>query len=613
MQLSRLLFGLSALLLPVALLGTTWLYLYPLFHGCAFPLPRDTSLPLLDARAPFRLLALGDPQLEGDSSLPDPDAPLFPSLANAVEQLRDAGRSPRDVLHILRDAARRALTDGAAALEGLRKTVDLWGNDWYLAHIVRSLRWWTEPTHVAVLGDLLGSQWITDGEFEKRAGRYWGRVMRGLERVPDAVMGVDGADDSHHYDEPEYERQRSWGGRREVLGADDAWARRVLNIAGNHDIGYAGDIDEARVDRFERAFGSVNWDVWFELPGSTSSTSSTSTRGTPTDDTPTDDTPTNDPPALRLVVLNTMNLDTPAYTDSLQQDTYAFLNHLISTSRPVGDKTHATILLTHIPLHKEAGICTDAPHFAYFDAGHGVREQNMLSEHGSAVVLESLFGLSSDTRAEGAGLGRRGVVINGHDHAGCDTLHWIRQPGAPACEEEMVQSGDAFAFAYSPAEIVRAEPDAGGGAEPDAGGGAEPDAGGGAEAEPHPSWRATRFPPLDSHHHNNRDTTCPPTASPHLREITLRSMMGDFSGYAGFLSAWFDAERGDAGEWVIEFSTCGAGVQHWWWGVHGVDLVVVLAAVGGVVAWVCEGTGGRLRKKEGKGDERRESAQTKRL
>ncbi|KAF3039792.1 hypothetical protein E8E12_009238 [Didymella heteroderae] len=596
MQPSRFLFGLSALLLPVALLGTTWLYLYPLFHGCAFPTPNESSLPLLDSRAPFRLLALGDPQLEGDSSLPDPSAPVFPSLQDVGEKLREVNFDVPDVLDIVRDAARGAVRDLGVWLEGYRKMVDLWGNDWYLAHIVRSLRWWTEPTHVAVLGDLLGSQWITDGEFDKRAGRYWGTVMRGLERVPDHVTGKSEEVESDHYDEPEYVREKTWGGRREVLGQDKRWEKRVINIAGNHDIGYAGDIDEKRVERFERAFGSVNWDIWFELP-SASSGDNTTTDATLDRDTSTAD-PQADGPALRLVILNTMNLDTPAYTESLQQDTYAFMNHIITTSRPVTSKTHATILLTHIPLHKEPGICVDSPYFDYFDGGHGVREQNMLSPYGSKVVLESIFGLNRDVNAEGKGMGRRGVVVNGHDHEGCDTLHWIRQPGAPTCDAGDVDKGDAYWQEDNGRNDTAAESAMPTGLDGEAEGAANhttdtaSDATESSDSSPGSpeevdSWRAVRFPPRQYDVKSDQTCTHIPS-SPHLREITLRSMMGDFSGHAGFLSAWFDHERGEEGEWVLEFSSCGVGVQHWWWGVHIVDLILVVALLAGAIARVAE-------------------------
>ncbi|KAF2124573.1 hypothetical protein P153DRAFT_426562 [Dothidotthia symphoricarpi CBS 119687] len=474
MQLSRLLFLVSLLLAPLALLGTTWLYTYPLLHGCAFPLPpANTS----NAPAPFRLLALGDPQLEGDSSLPDPNALVFPSLAHFAQHYDLWDLSPR----LAKNTVKGIAGDVGVWLEGKRKAVDLWGNDLYLAHIVSVLRWWTRPSHVAVLGDLLGSQWISDGEFEGRGRRYWGVVMRGLQKVPDWFYGV--------------------------LGADESWSKRVINIAGNHDIGYAGDLDESRIARFEQAFGSVNWDIWFTLPASTTNT-------------------TSPPPALRLIILNSMNLDTPALAPALQTETYDFLNHLISTSRPVADKSVSTILLTHIPLHKEAGICVDAPFFDFFngDEGGGVKEQNMLSDHASKMLLEGIFGLGE--RADG-GSGRRGVIVGGHDHEGCGVLHYLGTKEEEKSLDETV-AGDALTSARRYASSL----------------------------------------PLPD--------------APHLREITLRSMMGDFGGYAGFLSAWFDAELG---EWQMGFETCGVGVQHWWWGVHVVDLIAVLVGVAGVLGY----------------------------
>ncbi|KZM25785.1 uncharacterized protein EKO05_0002539 [Ascochyta rabiei] len=576
MPLSRLLFGLSWLLLPVALCGTTWLYWYPLFHGCAFPQPTDTSLPLLAAQAPFRLLALGDPQLEGDSSLPDPNAPVFPSLEHVVSDVRNAHFELSRVQDIVLAAAKGAVQDAGAWLEGHRKAVDLWGNDWYLAHIVRSLTWWTEPTHVSVLGDLLGSQWITDGEFDARAARYWRTVMRGLHKVPDATMGV--YVESDHYDEPEDDRKKTWGGTTETLGADKAWARRVINIAGNHDIGYAGDIDDARVERFERAFGSVNWDLWLTLPPS-DAPESLENEQPPAHSTTPSEIPEEQPPALRLVILNTMNLDTPAWTDTLQAETYAFMNHVISTSRPVTDKTHATILLTHIPLHKEPGVCVDSPYFDFFEGGTGIREQNMLSEHGSKIVLESIFGLSANKDAEGAGLGRRGIIINGHDHEGCDVVHYTRQLGTESpCDPGQLEPKDA----YWPTRMANDTENSLASDEALAANN-ETTSDATHEATPEAGWKARRFPALS--YDVDKDNTCTHIpSSPHLREITLRSMMGDFSGYAGFLSAWFDASLGEKGEWVVEFSTCGAGVQHLWWAVHIVDLVLVLAILGALVA-----------------------------
>jgi hypothetical protein len=70
-------------LIPLSLTLTGYLYLCPVFHFCAFPSPehdastsylntlRQHTFPTHDPQkiAPFRLLALGDPQLESDTFL----------------------------------------------------------------------------------------------------------------------------------------------------------------------------------------------------------------------------------------------------------------------------------------------------------------------------------------------------------------------------------------------------------------------------------------------------------------------------------------------------------------------------------------------------------------
>lgn len=584
MQFSRFFLCLALLLLPIALLGTTWLYFYPVFHSCAFPTPPPT---LPTVVAPFRLLALGDPQIEGDSSLPDPDAPIFPSVGHLIPDLREASSWARRKELVL-VAVKGIIFDARGWLEGKRKAVDLWGNDWYLAHIVRTLRLATKPTHIAVLGDLLGSQWVTDGEFNKRAERYWGIVMRGLDKVPDHIFGaqdvdpqneaqeerqvdstkpaqsVDTQEDGAPYKEDSgKKRMPTWGGTTEILGADKAWETRVINIAGNHDVGYAGDLDESRIERFERAFGSVNWDIWFTLPDNVYGNNTA-----------------EPPPALRLVIFNTMNLDTPAWSSDLQTETYAFTNHIITTSRPVQDKTHATVLLTHIPLEKEEGVCVDSPYFDFFEDGHGVKEQNMLSGHASKIILEGIFGKSGNKDAEGAGLGREGVVINGHDHAGCDVLHFVERSGVESdCKVEYQRTLDADHQPIVPVNedlpIVSREHDMLT-TSPNMTKTSEDSA---PKSDSLPQWHARRYPllPTDMARSNRCGAM---DQAPHLREITLRSMMGEYSGYAGFLSAWFDTTKGEKGEWVLEFASCGVGVQHWWWGVHILDVVLVACVAG---------------------------------
>ncbi|OAP58951.1 hypothetical protein AYL99_06248 [Fonsecaea erecta] len=502
------------LLTLVAIGLTTYLYLYPIFHGCAFP-SRDTSpvaalaetlkqhfTPLrgLDIHqgpphVPFRLLALADPQLEGDSSLPKPADDLIPKLRQHWAKLSAEDR--RHWLPLARETVQEVLLkDLPEALRALRKRLDLFGNDYYLGHIYRTLYWWAKPTHVAVLGDLIGSQWVTDEEFAWRGWRFWNRVFAGARKVEDDVTESSNTD------------------QEKIFEMDDAtWRRRLINVAGNHDIGYAGDASRRRIDRFEKIFGRANWDARFRYPvlNATEPTAQTNVQ-----------------PSLHLIVLNSLVLDSPALSEDVQTETFDYLNDLISHRlRPVEDRSSFTLLLTHLPLHKKEGICVDAPFFDYWgdDNGggvykpHGVREQNHLSEQTSQRgTLQALFGMSGDLGAPAQGKGRRGLILTGHDHEGCDVWHFL------------------------PSESV---------------GSTSEDHGG---EQPQTAWDACRW------QHANHSV-----AHTGIREITLRSMMGDYGGNAGLLSAWFDDETG---EWRSRIQMCGLNIKLWW-AVHIVDLIVL--------------------------------------
>lgn len=474
------------ILCTVANLSTCYLYLYPLLKRCSFPSPpvqqdsQTSDSYIANQVPPLRLLVLGDPQLEGDSSLQDTTNGSFPSLKSVWSDIKTGStrdeRSDIFLAHwrgfIYRDVPR--------LFQSYRKRLDLIGNDYYLAHIYRSLRWSTHPTHVAVLGDLIGSQWVTDEEFERRGTRYWKRVFSGGKKVEDELTDKV---------------------RTEIIGQDEKWANRVINVAGNHDIGYAGDITSDRLRRFESIFGKANWEIRFSLPFPVE-------KG-------------HEIPELRLVVLNSLNLDPPALDSGIQADTYEFMNDIISSSRPVEDKSSSTILLTHLPLYKEAGVCVDGPYFTYHEEkyGAGVKEQNHLSYDASMNILEGIYGMSGNLEAPGNGFGRKGIILTGHDHEGCGVYH------------HLPQSEDSTSRAWA-AEI----------------------------------WNST-----SSSRHG---------AIPGIREITVRSMMGEFGGNAGLLSAWFDA---NVKEWKFQYSTCALGSQHIWWGVHILDIIAVVYLV--VVSW----------------------------
>ncbi|XXH06145.1 hypothetical protein Hte_012591 [Hypoxylon texense] len=522
MFLATILRNVLRILIPLSVASTFYLYLYPVFFGCAFPLPqsldqtepntaaayqdtwRQHFVPSSSHAAPFRLLALGDPQLEGNTAIRNYNREPFLHLTWALRHLSFQTDQPslrkrfRQVAHDLVDFWFDDIPDTA---ESIRKRIDLFGNDFYLAHIYRALKWWTQPTHVAVLGDLLGSQWIREKEFNRRSWRFWNRSFKGGERVPDEVAAYPGE---------EYEVAG-------LLGVEDsnatAWRRRIINVAGNHDVGYAGDLTVERLERFERAFGKAAYELRFELPVTNPVANATIYDAEKNPDS------NRLVPELRIVNVNNMNLDTPAADQSLQDKTYAFVNDVINTASAVEYLGHFTLVLTHIPLYKPEGVCVDAPYFT-FHAGGGVKEQNLLSSDASRGFLEGIFGLNGDPNAPGQGRGRRGVVLNGHDHEGCDTYHYINQT-----------EGDER------------------------------------------QWRATRW------HSARADGLPGKPGVPGLREITVRSMMGGFGGNAGLLSVWFDENDW---EWRFEFANCALGTQYPWWFVHILDLItlVVLAVYG---------------------------------
>lgn len=531
------------LLVPLSVILTVYLYFYPVFLSCAFSLPISptnprrnglssffetiklhtssntaaaattqdaTTSPTSRLRvAPFRLLALGDPQLEGDTSIPNAyQESSFPHLhtffTRLVYRSDDYPTFRTSVKQAFHDLVDFYFDDIPNTLESIRKRIDLFGNDFYLAHQYRTLKWWTVPTHVTVLGDLVGSQWISDEEFEKRGWRYWNRVFKDGERVPDDVA---------IWPQEVYDVAGQLG----VSLYNETWQARILNVAGNHDIGYAGDLTKERMDRFERMYGKANYELRFELPASMLSPEAAATIRNETAEESDGAAQQDDRliPELRIVLLNDMNLDTPVVDSDLQDQTYNFINSVINTATAVEYKGHFTVVLTHVPLYKPEGICVDAPLFTFHDEDGTLKEQNQLSSDASKGFVEGIFGLSGDSSAPANGQGRRGVILNGHDHEGCDTYHFINQ----------TLHGDDREWETK-------------------------------------TWNeASKAGIVDD------------PSLPGVRELTVRSMMGDFGGNAGLLSAWFDE---DSWEWHYEFDQCALGTQHIWWAAHIMDLITLV-------------------------------------
>ena len=221
-----------------------------------------------------------------------------------------------------------------------------------------------------------------------------------------------------------------------------------------------------------------------------------------------------------------MNLDSPAKDTELQSLSRDFIANELH--QPVGKAPHlsSTLLLTHIPLYKEAGICVDEPFFDHFPPhkGGGIKEQNHLSKVSSEYILNGLTSLGGNSKA---------VVLNGHDHEGCDTYH----------HRSAVPANDG-ASETTMADVP---------------------------------WDAKQFHLAQSEVTNDGFIG--------VREITVRSMMGEFWGNAGFLSAWFDQ---NLQEWQFEYHSCMLGVQHIWWAVHVLDIIVLSLGLASLLAFLWE-------------------------
>jgi hypothetical protein len=446
------------LLLPAAVVLNIYLYFYPLLYSCAFPRPPS------GIAAPFRLLTLADPQIEGDSTLRKYER-LLPS-ADSLATLPILDRIP---------------AQAAALHTNIRKygkMLDLWGNDLYLAHVYRTMARHTFPTHVTVLGDLLGSQWISDDEFRRRAARFW-KIFSGT-----APVGKEDVE------------------RGTAQGVE--WSRKLIMMPGNHDVGYAGDISRPRLTRYEKAFGPFNYALSFRPPVNESFALQ---------------------PELKIAVLNSLTLDTPIWDQSLADESYEFLGALEKGRKE--DPTQATLLLTHLPLHKPARICVDGPEVTYFLPHHGggIKSQNFVSEDVSDKVKSWVFGRHA-----------KGLVMTGHDHEGCQTVHFWD--------------------------------------------------------EARENWGVKTWKQWTEENQGNDKA---------VREITVRSMMGEYSGNAGLLSAWFDYEM-NGGCFVRVIFLGGEGREVMRLTIHRVDLRLHLLRSGSTAYLVdgarrqcdCRCVGGRI-------------------
>ncbi|CDF88082.1 BN860_01904g1_1 [Zygosaccharomyces bailii CLIB 213] len=279
--------------------------------------------------------------------------------------------------------------------------LDIYGNDYYLGHIVSVMQQRLKPSHVAVLGDLFSSQWIGDSEFYNRTSRYLTRLFHR------DTSWIESVRDRQHDDNGLYKVQwMEWGqDLNKQCEAEKPWDLEFgysdvhswdhnkedylfINVTGNHDIGYSGDTTYQHLARYAQLFGKDNY--WIEY-----------------------DRDTDHP--WRIVVLNSLLLEGPALQPEFLDITWEFLTQLAERNFE-----GSTVLLSHVPFYKEEGLCSDGPHFDYYPETYEsepyksnlLRSQNHLSKEVSDEVLNLVFFNN-----------KPGIILTGHDHEGCKTYY----------------------------------------------------------------------------------------------------------------------------------------------------------------------------------------------
>lgn len=284
------------------------------------------------------------------------------------------------------------------------KRLDNFGNDYYLGHIYRTMKQRLQPSHVAVMGDQFLLQWIFDLEFYNRTRRF---VERLFPRAPAYKQTVLDTWKQHQdYDWVGWmERERSLTPEARFASrtyrdtydwvapeaANPNWENPLfINLTGNHDIGYSGDATWQHMARFHLLFGQNNYVVVYNQ---------------------------GQPEEWRLVVLDSLTLEGPALEEDFRDYTWSFLEHLNRTN---ANFHGSTVLLTHIPMYKRAGLCADGPEHVYYNDNERepykngkLRSQNHLLNATSQAVLDVVF----------ANRDKDGIILTGHDHVGCDTWY----------------------------------------------------------------------------------------------------------------------------------------------------------------------------------------------
>lgn len=284
------------------------------------------------------------------------------------------------------------------------KRLDNYGNDYYLGHIYNTMKRRLRPSHVAVMGDQFSLQWIYDSEFYNRTRRFVERLFPRDPIYKQTVLEtwakhedydwVAWLDREQHMDPLDRFTSRSYQDLYDwyflELKKPNFENPLFINLTGNHDVGYSGDATWQHMARFHLLFGQNNYVINYN-------------QGTPEQ--------------WRLVVLDSLTLEGPALQEEFRDYTWSFLEHL---ERQNANFTGSTILLTHIPFYKKAGLCADGPEHIYYEnyerepyKNGKLRLQNHLLYETTQRVFDIVFPNAD----------KEGIILTGHDHVGCDTWY----------------------------------------------------------------------------------------------------------------------------------------------------------------------------------------------
>ncbi|ODV62923.1 Ted1p [Ascoidea rubescens DSM 1968] len=459
----------SKVIIALAVLMNIYIYTYPSFSAreCSWVTEKSLKREIINRDRGFFQRQVSDIPYFGDL--------FYQYYLKDEEQAANKLKPVRDI---------RLLAFGDPQINGnwpdtpYQKRLDNYGNDYYLGHIASVMRKRLQPTHISVMGDLFSSQWILDSEYFNRTRRFLTRLFpqpeRHTEYVLDFINNHDHCDWMDYYEktlnipfdtlEYDYEDVYDWTNSSLTEPGEDAL---FINITGNHDVGYSGDITWQHMARYKKLFGKDNY--WIEYNKNTSH-------------------------AWRLVVLNTMALEGPPLVDRFLEETWDFVKRLDER-----EFNGSTVLITHIPFYKREGLCIDGPYTEYYDETSSEREpyklgflraQNFISNESTQIIFNTIFKN-----------GKPGMILTGHDHEGCENYF-----------SKDIDTG---------------------------------------------VWIASK------------NITNP---SRYIKEVTVRSMMGEYYGNTGLMTGIFNTEKQ---LWDFHYSVCPFQIQHVWWATKIVSIIAI--------------------------------------